>query len=224
ARQSVPPPSHGAQLVELARRLHTVKSLLYARMLADRGVPLRPGVLRLLDEARCSGVRLAIASSTSLANVRAVFDGNLPGDWADWFDIVATCDVVEAKKPSPAVYRYVLEHTGWSAGECVAIEDTPNGNRAALDAGLATVITTHAFTRDSDFDGASLVVDGLGEPDRPFEISAGDAYGCDHLDVGLLGRIVSAAMARGPGHVTSARPPATRCGRVISVAGATSTG
>ena len=193
-------------------------------MLADRRVALRPGVLRLLNEARCRGISLAIASSTSLANVRAVVDGNLPGDWANWFDIVATCDVVEAKKPSPAVYRYVLEHTGWRVGECVAIEDTPNGNRAALGAGLATVITTHAFTRDGDFDGASLVVNGLGDPDRPFEVIAGDAYGCDHLDVGLLGRIVSAARACGPGHVTAARPPATRCDRVVSVTEATSTG
>ena len=224
ARQSVPPPFHGAQLIELARKLHSAKSALYARMLAERGVPLRPGVLRLLNEARCSGIRLAIASSTSPANVRAACDGSLPGDWADWFDIVATCDVVEAKKPSAAVYRYVLEHTGWRAGECVAIEDTPNGNRAALGAGLATVITTHAFTHDGDFDGASLVVDGLGGPDRPFEVIAGNAYGCDHLDVGLLSRIVSAAKACGPGHVTLARPPATRGGRVVSVAGATSTG
>ena len=88
-------------------------------------------MLRLLNEARFSGIRLAIASSTSPANVRAVCDGSLPGDWADWFDIVATCDVVEAKKPSAAVYRYVLQHTGWRASECVAIEDTPNGNRAA---------------------------------------------------------------------------------------------
>jgi len=224
ARQSVPPPFHGAQLIELARKLHSAKSALYARMLAERGVPLRPGVLRLLNEARCSGIRLAIASSTSPANVRAACDGSLPGDWADWFDIVATCDVVEAKKPSAAVYRYVLEHTGWRAGECVAIEDTPNGNRAALGAGLATVITTHAFTHDGDFDGASLVVDGLGGPDRPFEVIAGNAYGCDHLHVGLLSRIVSAAKACGPGHVTLARPPATRGGRVVSVAGATSTG
>ncbi|MGH8590172.1 MAG: HAD-IA family hydrolase [Gammaproteobacteria bacterium] len=224
ARQSVPPPSHGAQLIELARRLHSAKSAHYARMLADRGVPLRPGVLRLLNEARCSGIRLAIASSTSPANVLAVCDGSLPGDWADWFDAVATCEVVEAQKPSPAVYRYVLDHTGWKAGECVAIEDTPNGNRAALSAGLATVITTHAFTRDGDFDGASLVVDGLGDPDRPFKVIAGNAYGCDHLDVGLLGRIVSAAQPHGSEYVTSARCPALRRGRVASVAGTTSTG
>ena len=224
ARQSVPQPFHAAQLIEQARRLHSAKSALYARMLADRGVPLRPGVLRLLNEARCRGIRLAIASSTSPANVRAACDGSLPGDWADWFDIVATCNVVDAKKPSPAVYRYVLEHTGWRAGECVAIEDTPNGNRAALGAGLATVITTHAFTRDGDFDGASLVVDGLGDPERPFEVIAGNAYGRDHLDVGLLGRIVSAAKDCGPGHAPLARPPATRRGRVVSVAGATSTG
>ncbi|MGH8566067.1 MAG: HAD-IA family hydrolase [Gammaproteobacteria bacterium] len=223
ARQ-MPPPSHGAQFIELAGRLHSAKSAHYARMVADRAVPLRPGVLRLLNEARCSGIRLAIASSTSPANVRAVCDGNLPGDWADWFDVVATCDVVEAKKPSPAVYRYVLEHAGWRAGECVAIEDTPNGNRAALGAGLATVITIHVFTRDGDFDGASLVVDGLGDPERPFEVIAGNAYGRKYLDVGLLGRIVSAAQAQTSGYVMSPRSPALRRGPVASVAGATSTG
>jgi hypothetical protein len=105
-------------------------------------------------------------------------------------------------------------------GGCVAIEDTPNGNRAAQAAGLATVITTHAFTRDGDFDGAALVVDGLGEPDRPFRVIAGEAYGAHHVDVGLLRRIVSAAQDAGPLGV--ARSPTARHDRAASVA--TSTG
>ncbi len=224
ARQSPPAAADETPLTEFARRLHGLKSLLYARMLADRGAPLRPGVSRLLHEARRCGIRLAIASSTSLANVRAVFDRNLPGDCAHWFDVLATCDEVEEKKPSPAVYRYVLDCTGWDAHRCVALEDTPNGNRAALDAGLATVITTHAFTRRDDFAGASLVVSDLGEPERPCEVFGGDAQGADYVDVALLDRIVSQVEAHKAGGAVKARSPAVARGCAAAVARATSTG
>ncbi len=209
---------------DLARKLHETKSALYGRMLAERDLPLRAGVLRLLREARSHGIRLAIASSTSLANVRAVFDRNLPGDWASWFDVLATRDEVEEKKPSPAVYRHVLGRTGWAPERCVAIEDTANGNRAALAAGLATVITTHAYTRNGDFTGASLVVDDLGEPDRPFEIMAGDAHGAGYVDIALLESIVSPVGAGVAGRAEVSRCAAASCARAAPARRATSTG
>ena len=48
------------------------------------------------------------------------------------------------------------------------------------------MITTHAFTLDDDFAGASLVVDQLGEPDRPFNVLSGSGNGRDYVDIDLL--------------------------------------
>ena len=75
---------------------------------------------------------------------------------------------------------------------CIAIEDTTNGNRSALAAGLKTIITTHEFTVDSDFTGASLVVDQLGEPGNSFSVISGNAFGKQYADIELIDAILSA--------------------------------
>jgi hypothetical protein len=64
-----------------------------------------------------------------------------------------------------------------------------NGHRAAIAAGIKTLITVHDFTRHHDFEGAALVVDNLGEPHHPFTVISGDAGGATFADVGLLRRV-----------------------------------
>ncbi len=153
--------------------IHKLKTRHYARMLVDGEIKLRPGVRRVLEECRAEGLRLAIATSSQLTNVTTLLNNNLPLDWPSWFEVIATCDVVEEKKPSPAVYQYVLDKMQISPQECLALEDTRNGFLAAKAAGLKTVITTHYFTQGNDFEDASLVVDSLGEPDQPFNVATG---------------------------------------------------
>ena len=52
------------------------------------------------------------------------------------------------------------------ADDGIAVEDSHNGMAAALDAGLACVVTTSSYTHDEDFTGAALVVSSLGDPAR----------------------------------------------------------
>lgn len=171
-------------------RLHQLKTRIYAEMLVDGRVCLRPGVRRLLDETREARIELAIATSTALSNVRTLLDQNLPQGWDTWFSVIATRDSVSEQKPSPAIYSYVLEKLGVAADQAFAVEDTYNGNQAALAANVRTVITTHYFTRHHNFTGASLVVDHLGEPDCPFHVLQGNAHGAHEVDLALLRRLL----------------------------------
>ena len=181
------------ELWRLAEELHARKSELYRELLGAESMRLRPGVQRLIGEAMKSHIRLAIATSSSRHNLETLLANTLGVDALGWFRAVVSCDTVEDKKPSPAVYQLALAKLGLEPQYCVAIEDTRNGNLAALAAGLRTIITTHAYTQDDDFRGASLVVDNLGEPDRPFHVAAGSARGASCVDVRLLRRIVRAA-------------------------------
>ena len=179
--------------------IHKLKTSHYARMLVEGHVKLRPGVRRVLEECRDADLRLAIATSSQLSNVSTLLDNNLPSDWSSWFEVIASCDQVETKKPSPAVYQYVLEKMEVSAKNCLALEDTRNGFLSGQAAGIKTLITTHYFTRNNDFEGAPLVIDSLGEPDTPFQTSGGDADLIEHISnneithvtVDLLRQIVS---------------------------------
>ncbi|MCI0401507.1 MAG: HAD-IA family hydrolase [Gammaproteobacteria bacterium] len=169
-----------------AAEIHQAKTAHYQRMLRAAKLRLRPGIERLLAEARSKRIRLAIATSSARANVEALLNNILGKEALAWFDVIATCDVIAKKKPSPAVYQYTLAQLALDANVCMAIEDTQNGNMAALAAGMKTLITTHSFTRNQDFTGASLVLDHLGEPDRSFTVIAGNAHGARFIDVALL--------------------------------------
>ena len=176
--------------LHLAETAHQRKSDVYRELIGERGLALRPGVRRLLDDAGREEIPIAIATSSSRRNVEALLGTTLGADALSRFAAIATSDEVEDKKPSPAVYRYVLDRLQLSAGDCVAIEDTRNGNLAALGAGLKTVITTHRFTVDNDFGGAALVIDQLGEPHRPFTVRQGDPRGAAYVSIDLLRGIV----------------------------------
>jgi HAD superfamily hydrolase (TIGR01509 family) len=176
---------------EFFRKVHGVKTAHYARLVVEGNVPLRPGVRRLIDEARQHGVRLGIATSSRYSNVNALLRNNVAADWESWFDVVASCDIVEEKKPSPAVYDYVLNAMQLRSGDCIAIEDTENGNLSALRAGIKTVITTHYYTRGRRFAGASLVLDHLGEPGHAFHPSGGEFWDAEFVDLALLSRILA---------------------------------
>jgi HAD superfamily hydrolase (TIGR01509 family) len=182
--------SSEAEFEQFVAALHKAKTRKYAAMLTEGEVPLRPGVARVIQQAREADLALAIATSSALSNAETLLDNNLPPGWRDWFSAIETCDSVAKKKPSPAVYRAVLDDIATGPEYVVAVEDTQNGLRAATGAGLTTVVTTHRFTRHHDFYGAELVVDSMGEPDVPFTVAAGHAYGRRYLDIELLDELL----------------------------------
>ena len=171
---------------EYSLAIHRRKSVIYREMLEAGKIILRSGINRLLDEAREMNIRIAIATCTSFPNVKTLLTLNLGEDALDRFDAIVTCDIVIDKKPSPAVYQFALAELGLTPEYCIAIEDTINGNQAALQAGLKTIITTHAYTIDNDFSGANLILDQLGEPDEPFTVIGGNAFGSSYVDINLL--------------------------------------
>ncbi len=169
--------------------LHAEKTRVYKAIAGQGKLPLRPGVARLFREAREAGVRLAIATTTTPANVTALLQHTLGADALEWFEVIGAGDIVERKKPAPDIYLYVLERLGLDASACIAFEDSAGGLRAALDADLTTIVTVNEFTHHHPFEGAALVLNQLGEPDQPFTVLSGDAGGSTFLDLALVRRV-----------------------------------
>ena len=173
------------------RHLHELKTRHYLDLLKSGKLSLRPGVKRLVKEAKASGLKLAIASTTTLDNALLLIEVGLGKRAMDWFDVIACGDIVANKKPAPDIYLYTLEQLGLAADDCLVIEDTEAGLAAATAAGLTTLITVNDATRDQDFSGAAIVLDQLGEPGREFEVLAGDAGHAGVVDVAFLRRLHS---------------------------------
>ncbi len=154
------------------RRLHAAKTGHYVAAVQAGSVTLRPGVRRLLHEARDAGLRLAIATTTTPENVDALLSAALGREGPGLFEVIGAGDMVPRKKPAPDIYRLVLDRLGLPPERCVAFEDTANGLRSALGAGLRVVVTASAYG-GAVGEGALCVLDGLGEPDAPCRVLAG---------------------------------------------------
>lgn len=172
-------------------QLQDKKTAFYTQLLSEGKIPLRTGVERLLHEARAAGLRLAIATTTTPANVTALLTHTLGEDSIDWFEVIAAGDIVPAKKPAADIYLYALAKMKLSASECLAFEDSYNGIQSSSQAGIKTLITINGYTQNDDFSPADLVLSDLGEPNQPMTIIRGSVAG-DYVDVAMLNALHAA--------------------------------
>lgn len=145
---------------ELILALHKEKTRLTSDIVAD--LPVRPGVLRIIDEAIANGVRLGVCTTSNPKFIDAVLD-LFGADRKAAFEFVHAGDVVAKKKPAPDIYLLALETLGLPASDCMVVEDSRNGLLAATRAGIPTLVTTSTYTVEEDFAEAARVVPELGD-------------------------------------------------------------
>ena len=166
--------------------LHRRKTEHYLRMLRGGAIPLRPGVLRLLREARDAGIRLAIATTTTPENVTTLLECSGEPGLPSWFEVIAAGDVVPAKKPAPDIYRLALDQLGLPAHACVAVEDSANGLRSALAADIRAVLVLVAPTRNGRTSQPPRSWWMSGGPGAPAHVLHGTLDGSDYVDLAAL--------------------------------------
>ena len=142
---------------QVVARLHEIKTAAYEARVAAGAVTLRPGVLALMEAAQREGLLMAIATTTSPVNIGALLRPVLGPDWRLNFAAIGDASTAPLKKPHPQVYQQVLREISKPPGACIALEDSHNGLKAALAAGVAAVVTPTRYTAHQDFSGAMVV-------------------------------------------------------------------
>lgn len=153
--------SHGHSATDaaaLATTLHADKTARFVALVRTGVLQPRPGAAELIDALRTEGVAVAVATTGRSDWVMPLLDV-LFG--IDAFDVVVTGSDVTDLKPDPAVYLETLVRLGLTAAEAVAVEDSANGVRAAVSAGLRCVAVVNGYTRDQDMAGAVAVLDDM---------------------------------------------------------------
>ena len=144
------------------KELHLLKTDLFMKLIDEKVIPLRPGVLRIIDEAIANGVRLAVCSTSNEKAVQNIVTTLMSEEQASKFQVFAG-DMVKAKKPAPDVYNMACEEMGLDKSRCVVIEDSHIGLCAAKAAGIACLVTKSSYTGGEDFTAANMVVSELGD-------------------------------------------------------------
>ncbi|KAB7787280.1 HAD-IA family hydrolase [Methylorubrum populi] len=155
--------------------IHDLKTRFYGELAQSGGLSLRPGVRRLVEQARDGGVRLAVATTTSRPNIDLLLRLNFP-DGAQPFDVIAAGDEAAQKKPAPDIFALAVHRLGIDPSEAIAFEDSAAGIRSALAAGLPVLATRSRYTKSHRLDGAFSAVSDLGEPGAPHEHLQGHAW------------------------------------------------
>lgn len=148
---------------ELARKLHMQKNKIYADLVREARLPLRDGVLSLLQQCRSRGCLMGIVTTTSRSNVAALLEVHLGESWQDWFQVIVCGEDVQAKKPDPEAYLCALQALNLDPLDAVALEDSPGGVAAAEAAGIPVVVTLSSYFADATIDGAIAIGPGLHE-------------------------------------------------------------
>lgn len=154
-------PPEGAQREQLARELHGLKNRRYGELVSAGGIPLRPGVRELFDDAQAAGMPMVIATTTSRVNVDTLLGAQIGADWLQRFAGVFTAEDAPRKKPDPQVYQLALRHLGLPARQTLALEDSTPGVRAARAAGIPVVVTRSVYFAQAPAEGALAVGPGL---------------------------------------------------------------
>jgi HAD superfamily hydrolase (TIGR01509 family) len=153
-----------AELASAAGRIEAIRARRRARLEELVLAAMQPmaGVLSLLDELDVRRLPRAVASASECDWVDFILDGS---GLRARLHAVVTGDDVAARKPAPDVYLRAAELLGVDPRECVALEDSATGVRAAVAAGMRCVAVPHRLTQHHDLSDAHARVASLAEID-----------------------------------------------------------
>ncbi|EOI00275.1 HAD hydrolase, family IA [Enterococcus haemoperoxidus ATCC BAA-382] len=118
-----------------------------------------PDAKRVLQFFKRKGYKIGLASSSTLEVIQEVLK---VGQLTSYFDVVVSGTKFEKSKPNPEIYKYTAQEMGIEPHNCLAIEDSEKGIRAAHDAG--TVVWALKDTRfGMDQQLADLQLDTLSD-------------------------------------------------------------
>ena len=151
-----------AQDSSLVREMQEMKKKLIKK---EGYPPLIPYVKELLQKLSGAGYQLAVASSSPLAYIEEVTE-----HWeiGQYFTHLISGESVKNPKPAPDVFLKAAEKLGVSPEECIVVEDSENGCKAAKNAGMTCIAYYNPDSGKQDLGSAYMIIEGYEEIDSAF--------------------------------------------------------
>ena len=160
---------------DIAARIVERKSRLYRRMAEDGVARLRPGVARLIREARNLRIPLAIASTSPREDFEHILQNHLEIDVASWFSAIISREDLSSPNDTTGAYAKAIAAMSIDPTLAIAFDDSGDGVAAARANRLSVIAVPGIYTSSDNFSDAMLVISDLGHPAAPFQVIRGEA-------------------------------------------------
>lgn len=131
------------------------KMSLFAGIVEEKGVETLPDVRNLLEQLQEAGVPMALATSSRKKKMELVMQ---TAALDRFFTVFVTGEEVDRGKPDPQIFQLAAERLQMPAAQCVVVEDTVSGIKAAKAAGMACVAISSTHERE-ELGEADLLID-----------------------------------------------------------------
>ena len=138
-------------------QLRIDRNMLYGELLSQR--PLIINGVREVLQVLHKKYMMGIVTSSRQDHFTLIHQ---TADLLQYFQFVLTASDYTHSKPNPEPYLLAAERCGYRKEECLVIEDSARGLKAAMEAGIRCIVVPNEFTRRSNFAGAYRVVENLG--------------------------------------------------------------
>lgn len=128
-------------------KVRDYRRVIFEEYVDTYGLERKAGAVELLEYLRSKKMTTAIASATEADRAKKYLKmTGLEG----YFDKILSAKMVEHGKPSPEVYLFASEQLGLRPEECLAVEDAPNGIKAAYGAGCKVAMVPDQSEPDEE--------------------------------------------------------------------------
>ncbi|CAN6479912.1 unnamed protein product [Victoria cruziana] len=155
------PPAGDGDRARLIDTLQDWKTERYKEIIKSGTVKPRPGVIRLMNDAKAAGIKLAVCSAATKSSVILCLENLLGIDRFEQLDCFLAGDDVKEKKPDPSIYRTAAKKLGVLPENCLVVEDSVIGLQAATGAEMHCFVTYTSSTANQDFKDAIAVYPDL---------------------------------------------------------------
>ncbi len=139
----------------ISEKLLKESSRIWHSRFDENPLPMKTGVIEILEFLKINKVPVGLASSTKKASVEAELK---QAGLYSYFDKIIGGDAVKISKPDPEIYLLACSEMGTEPGEATAIEDSYNGIRSAYAAGLRPIMVPDMIEADDEMRRLSAVI------------------------------------------------------------------
>ncbi|MDC3083203.1 HAD-IA family hydrolase [Pelagibacteraceae bacterium] len=135
-----------------ASKIRNRKTEIFSSFIMNNKPKLRKSVNEIINFTKKNNIKLALSTSTTINNVEAVFKSLSNQISKEDFHFIGNRSLVKNEKPNSEIYKLTLEKLNLEPDNCLAIEDTEESSKSAVNAGIKCIGFPGDYHSDDSFE------------------------------------------------------------------------